>query len=301
MEKTIERTLLSCLNQIPDNDIEYILLDNASTDDTYKIASTFLTKIPNFRIIKNESNVGAYGNHNLSIKYAKNDWIKFLHGDDELLPNSISTIKDFINSDKVNFIFFDYLGNDYYDKFSKNQVLIDSKLGKMLVQYGNFVGTPSTTIFRKKAFEDIEMFDLNLNPASDADGFFRLALSYGGLFVNLKLVKIDDDPFDSYISYEKNKLMFLKNNFLQLNKWKKINSQFLNDINWIEVYKNESFRFFDSAIILILKFRFKLCFQLIRYLLVNKVFFASLSFYILNKVSGKTSSEIRNKRWYDEI
>ena len=301
MEKTIERTLLSCLNQIPDNEIEYLLLDNASTDNTYKIASKFLRKIPNFRIIRNESNVGAYGNHNLSIKYAKNEWIKFLHGDDELLPNSISIIKDFLNSEKIHFIFFDYLGNHYYDKLSKNQVLIDNKLGKLLIQYGNFIGTPSTTIFRKKAFEDIGMFDFNLNPASDADGFFRIALRYGGLFLNLKLVKIDDDPFDSYISYEKNKLMFLKNNFLQLSKWKKIDSQFLNNINWIKVYNNESFRFFDSAFILILRFRFKLFLYLIRFLLVNRVFFSSLCFYLLNKFSGKTSLEIRNKCWYDEI
>jgi glycosyltransferase involved in cell wall biosynthesis len=301
MEKTIERTLLSCLYQSFDKDVEYLLIDNSSTDDTYMIASKFLTKIPNFRIIRNDFNIGAYGNHNIAIKYAKNDWIKFLHGDDELLPNSISTLKNYLYSENVHFIFFDFCGNHYYNNFHKNQVFINNKLAELLIKYGNFIGTPSTTIFRKKSFENIGLFDLDLNPASDADAFFRLSLYHGGLFLNLKLVKIDDDPFDSYTSYEKNKLMFLNNTFLQLTKWKNLYKHNLNNINWNNVYKNESFRFFDSSIILISRIRFKLFFRLCRHLLDNNVFFISLYFYLKNKIKGNTSLDIRNKCWYHEI
>ena len=301
MEKTLERTLKSCLNQIPDNDIEYLLLDNNSTDNTYNIASSFLNKIPNFRIIKNETNVGAYGNHNLCVKLARNEWIKFLHGDDELLPNAICILKSFISTANTDFIFFDYIGNRYYDKLSISSLKISTNLARLLIIHGNFIGTPSTTMFRKKSFEEIGLFDLKLNPASDADAFFRLSLKYGGFFINQKIVNIDDDPFDGYKSYEKNRLMFLKNTFIQLDKWKKYNSQVLNSIDWKNVYKNESFRFFDSSIILILRFRFKLIFHLFKYLFLKKVFFTSLYFYITHKFSGKKSSNIRINFWYNDI
>lgn len=299
MEKTIARTLESCLIQAPDNAVEYLLLDNASTDNTFNIASSFLNKIPNFRIIKNEYNVGAYGNHNLCIQYAKNEWIKFLHGDDELLPDAINTLKSYLYSDKISFIFFDYLGNKYYDNFRKPEIFINESLAKLLILYGNFIGTPSTTIFRKNAFENIGLFDLNLNPASDADAFFRLSLNYGGFFINKKIVKIDDDPFDGFDYYEKNRLMFLKNAFLQLDKWKQLNLKLINDIKWREIYKNESFRFFDASFKLIFKFRFKLLKELISVLLKKQVLFYSLFFYFKSKLNRKKSTEIRNNCWYN--
>lgn len=301
MEKTIARTLESCLIQIPDHDVEYLLLDNASTDNTFNIASTFLNKIPNFRLIKNDSNVGAYGNHNLCIEHAKNEWIKFLHGDDELLPEAINLLKSYIVSDKNSFIFFDYLGNKYYDNLSNSSLSLNENLAKLLIIHGNFIGTPTTTMFRKKSFENIGLFDLNLNPASDADAFFRLSLNYGGLFINKKIVKIDDDPFDGIKSYEKNKLMFLKNAFLQLDKWKEYDTTTLNGIKWDEVYKNESFRFFDASFILILKLRFKLFFQLFKLLIIRNVFIKSFYFYFKTKISGKNSFEIRNGFWYDNL
>jgi glycosyltransferase involved in cell wall biosynthesis len=301
MEKTIARTLESCLVQIPDDDVEYILLDNASTDSTVKIATSYLNKIQNFKIITNDSNVGAYGNHNLCIKYANNEWIKFLHGDDELLPGAINTLKSHLYSDNINFIFFDYIGNKYYNNFEKPFLIIDNNLARLLILYGNFIGTPTTTIFRKIAFENIGLFDLNLNPASDADAFFRLSLKYGGLFLNEKIVKIDDDPFDGYDLFEKNRLMFLKNAFLQLDKWKQIKTNIINDINWKEVYKNESFRFYDAAFILMLRLKFKLFSELFRLLRKKQVIFYSLFFYFLNKLSNRKSSEIRNSYWYNNF
>jgi len=301
MEKTLERTLNSCLIQNKDFDVEYLLVDNASTDNTYNIAQQFLGIIPNFTIIRNEVNIGAYANHNLCIENAKHEWIKFLHGDDELLPNSIEVLKTYTNSIDNHFIFFDYLGNTYYNDLKITEIISDNKIAKSLVIHGNFIGTPSTTIFRKKSFQNIGMFDLSLNPASDADAFFRLALNYGALFINKQLVKIDDDPFNGIILYENNRMMFLNNTFLQLDKWSKINSPHLQNIKWIDVYKKEAFRFFDASLILILRFRFSLFIKLKNTLINKRVFLKSLIFYTRMRLSGNNSAQIRTTKWFNYV
>ncbi|MFC1491323.1 glycosyltransferase family 2 protein [Nitrospinota bacterium] len=86
MADCIERCIRSALNQTYEN-IEVIVTDNQSTDGTYEKASSISD--PRLTVLRNSENLGAYGNHNRCIDVASGKWIKFLHGDDELVPECV--------------------------------------------------------------------------------------------------------------------------------------------------------------------------------------------------------------------
>lgn len=85
------------------NEFSLLIVDNASTDKSYKLAKDFAHKLStvDFRLLKNSSNVGAMGNWTLNLHHVKTEWITMIHQDDFYKPNHISTLNKLIkNADK---------------------------------------------------------------------------------------------------------------------------------------------------------------------------------------------------------
>ena len=81
-DKYLSHCLNSLLNQTLD-DIEIIIVDDASTDNSYKIASTYADIFPNkIRLIRQVKNSGAASARNLALNYATGDYISFIDSDD---------------------------------------------------------------------------------------------------------------------------------------------------------------------------------------------------------------------------
>lgn len=78
-EKTIARTLLSILNN-PFNSYEIIVIDDSSSDDTGKIAESFVGNFP-VRVFKNKGVRGPSGALNYGVQYADSDFLFFIGGD----------------------------------------------------------------------------------------------------------------------------------------------------------------------------------------------------------------------------
>ena len=74
-EKTIERTILSVINQSAINEIEYIVIDGKSSDNTLEIINKYKSKISK---IISEPDFGIYNAMNKGIKAANGDYILFL-------------------------------------------------------------------------------------------------------------------------------------------------------------------------------------------------------------------------------
>lgn len=94
-------TLESCKNQTYNN-IELILSDDCSTDNTLEICKEWLlhhrNQFTNVNIIETKINTGIAGNLNRGISASKGEWIKQLNGDDLLLENCIEDNINFIQS-----------------------------------------------------------------------------------------------------------------------------------------------------------------------------------------------------------
>lgn len=82
-EKYITDCIKSCLRQTHTS-IEIIVVDDASTDSSYEIASKFPV-----RLFSNKVNSGTAASRNVGIKEAKGEYIAFLDADDMLTERSI--------------------------------------------------------------------------------------------------------------------------------------------------------------------------------------------------------------------
>jgi glycosyltransferase involved in cell wall biosynthesis len=84
-KETIENTILSVLNQTY-SDVEYIVIDGASSDGTLDILKQYQSK---FSQLVSEPDKGMYDALNKGIQRATGDVIGILHADDEFAENNI--------------------------------------------------------------------------------------------------------------------------------------------------------------------------------------------------------------------
>ncbi|MGE7999166.1 glycosyltransferase family 2 protein [Lysinibacillus sp. NPDC093190] len=84
-EKTIEQTIQSVINQTYDN-IEYIIIDGASTDGTMNIVEKYKDKIDK---IISEPDEGIYDAFNKGVRKATGEYINFMNADDYFSENSV--------------------------------------------------------------------------------------------------------------------------------------------------------------------------------------------------------------------
>jgi glycosyltransferase involved in cell wall biosynthesis len=96
-DKYLERTILSVLSQNYTN-IEYIIIDGKSTDNTLSIINKYKSKIS--KVIC-ESDKGIYDAWNKGLKIAKGEWIAFLGADDVYKSDAIYNYVAFLNKNLV--------------------------------------------------------------------------------------------------------------------------------------------------------------------------------------------------------
>lgn len=101
MEKTIEDTILSVLNQrYPD--LEYIVVDGGSTDDTLKIIDKYHDDIS---VVISEPDNGMYDALRKGFKRATGDIFAWINADDEYLPWTFKFVNEiFSQFDSVSWI-----------------------------------------------------------------------------------------------------------------------------------------------------------------------------------------------------
>ncbi len=78
-EKYILQQINSILCQLESND-ELIISDDGSTDNTEEVVNSYSD--PRLRFVKNEENIGQFGNFNRCIKIARGEFLHILHSDD---------------------------------------------------------------------------------------------------------------------------------------------------------------------------------------------------------------------------
>lgn len=157
-EREIERTIRSVLGQTYKN-IEYIIVDGASKDETIRIAKNVINEYPNrnTRIIS-EPDRGIYDAMNKGIKLSHGEWVNMMNAGD-LFNNEKVLERIFDNPipSDVSFIYSDFFKSTSYGKYFRVEKLCDEH-HKSLVhqstiykrrlheQYGYYVVTPKIII-----------------------------------------------------------------------------------------------------------------------------------------------------------
>lgn len=100
-KKYLEETIMSVINQTYDN-VEYIIIDGGSTDETLDIIKKYEDKIDYW---VSERDAGIYDAWNKGIKISRGEWIGFLSAGDFYLPDAITNYVACINqSEDIDYI-----------------------------------------------------------------------------------------------------------------------------------------------------------------------------------------------------
>jgi glycosyltransferase involved in cell wall biosynthesis len=91
--RSLPRTLASVCNQTL-RDIEIIVVDDASQDDTHKVALSIACADSRVRVIRRTTNGGPAPARNSGVEAAKGRWIALLDADDLYLPQRLAVLTD---------------------------------------------------------------------------------------------------------------------------------------------------------------------------------------------------------------
>jgi glycosyltransferase involved in cell wall biosynthesis len=184
----IQKCIESALSQTYTN-WEQIIVDDASTDNTYKIASTFALKDKRIKIIRHKKNWGIKrlaDNYNQALKFAHGEYIAILESDDFWPKNKLEKqIKSFNDKEVV----FSY-GNCILTNKSgfpiklftyrdNNKLLNNQPTGSILHLFYNlnFAIIPVTAIIKKSILSRLGGFKKDKNyPFTDIPTFLRIAI-----------------------------------------------------------------------------------------------------------------------------
>ncbi|HHQ4556373.1 glycosyltransferase family 2 protein [Aeromonas hydrophila] len=166
---TIHDTLASLENQsYPD--IEYIIVDGASQDNTLEVIKHNCTRVS--KIISEPDN-GIYDALNKGIAEATGDIVGFLHSDDLFAyPDAIQDMVDIFQSGGHDAVYADlqYVQKDNVDKVVR--LWKSGRYNKNKLRYGWMPAHP--TFYMKRSFyNNLTPFDLSFRIAADYDSILR--------------------------------------------------------------------------------------------------------------------------------
>ena len=93
----------SAVNQDYDN-FEVVIVDNCSTDGTWKVCETFSKAHPNVHAYRNSSNVGPVKNWRICAEKATGEYSKILYSDDLISSDCVSRMVSQFVSDKIGLV-----------------------------------------------------------------------------------------------------------------------------------------------------------------------------------------------------
>ena len=107
-EKKLKNALRSIKSQTYKN-IELIICDDKSTDNSYEVLKNEVIGIKNYKIIKNKVNLGAWKNFINGVQRSKGDYICWMCQDDHWSCNYVEEIVIAINKFTFYWCKYDYL------------------------------------------------------------------------------------------------------------------------------------------------------------------------------------------------
>ncbi len=173
----IERTILSVLEQeYPD--IEYVIIDGGSTDNTLEILKRYKDKL--FYI--SEPDEGQSDAINKGLHMATGEIMAYLNSDDTYKLSAISTVaQEFLRHPDIDLIYGDC--NIVDEEHCQIGIFEGIKTTYRRLLMRSIASIPQPAAFwRRKVLEDVGYFDENLHYAMDTDFFIRVLKRHKALY-----------------------------------------------------------------------------------------------------------------------
>lgn len=85
----IERAVRSIVPTEVDGDVEILVCDDGSTDDTWAVLQGLASEIPEIRLLRNDANLGRPATRNRLLREARGRFLTWLDADDEKYPGML--------------------------------------------------------------------------------------------------------------------------------------------------------------------------------------------------------------------
>ena len=167
----ISKSIQSIINQtlIFEKDVEIILINNGSTDNTHDICESYALKYPSNIKYINKPHEGNGTNRNIGLKYSTGEYITFLDAENYLSTNTLKNILEFykqhgeVDIISVKPIYINHPINDeaYLSKYKESRVI-------NLLEFPEFIQVQTTSCFFKKTMFDNITFSNELKLSEDA-------------------------------------------------------------------------------------------------------------------------------------
>ena len=167
-QNTLERTIESVFSQTYKN-IEYIVVDGASTDNTISILQKYNDKL---RFIS-EPDDGLYDAMNKGIGLAEGDYVMFLNADDKFFDsNVVEKFAKFCEEKQTDLVY----GNLAFLNNGNISIQRHKRLNKIYL----IKNTPQqpATFYKKTSFDKAGFFDVQFKIVADQEWFLRAFLKY---------------------------------------------------------------------------------------------------------------------------
>lgn len=187
-EKYLAEAIESILNQTF-RDFEFIIIDDASVDNSYKILEEYKKKDERIILLKNEKNLGLTKSLNIGIKKAQGEYIARMDADDISLPKRFEKQVDFLNKNKEISLLGSAIEIIGKQNLKHQIIFVPSKIKNIFYHHNPLIH--STWMFRREVLDKVN-YDEKYFYAQDykflAD-LIKNKLKFTNL--NLKLVKFN--------------------------------------------------------------------------------------------------------------
>lgn len=167
-ERTIEETIQSVINQKYEN-LEYIIVDGGSTDNTLNIVNKYKENITKFI---SEPDEGISDAFNKGIKQATGEIIGIINSDDMLNSNALNELNNVIEKEPKYDV---YYGNGIIFDEKSNYIYKPTNKIEDILKY-MFICHPATFV-KKTAYEKYGVFDIKYKCAMDFELLSKMYLN----------------------------------------------------------------------------------------------------------------------------
>ncbi|MFJ8843980.1 glycosyltransferase family 2 protein [Streptomyces cyaneofuscatus] len=217
-------TTLSSLARNADQDMEFLLVDDASVDGTTAVVDHWAERLPGARVITHRTNAGIAAARNSGIDAARGDFITFLDGDDWYAPGHLGRLLRAAQELDCDFARTDHVQSTGTSRVVRRapaplrDTVLDPREGIGAPERETMVDYPFVWagIYHRRLFEDgAQRFATELRTAEDRLWIWQLhlrartyaALGLYGVFyrrgVTTSLTQIKDDrQLDFFPAYD---------------------------------------------------------------------------------------------------